>query len=164
MNTATIDLTRRAAACAVLSGVSLALLACTSMGAGTGSLLPGNLPVAFNWTSKDGGNTGTMSATLDNGTTFNGPFLQVTQNVQADVFEPMWHGWRRGWADWGPGGGTLFATAYSGKVIANLQSVDNQRLRCRFDLNRPSEGMAGGGQGQCQFGGGSTVDAVFQRS
>lgn len=162
MNTGTIDLTRRAAFCAALAGASLALLGCTTTGAGSGSLSPGNSPVAFNWTSKDGGNTGTMSAILDNGTTFNGPFLQVTQNVQADSFEPMWHGWRRGWADWGPD--SVFATSYSGKVVANLQSPDNQRLRCRFDLNRPVAGMSGGGQGQCQFAGGRTVDAVFQRS
>jgi hypothetical protein len=164
MATGTIDPTPRAALWAAVAGLSLVLLACTTMGAGSGSLSPGNSPVAFTWTSKDGGNTGTMSATLEDGTTFNGPFLQVTQNLRADSFEPMWRGWRRGWGDWGPRADWLSATNYSGKVVANLQSADNQRLRCRFDLNRPVDGMAGGGQGECQFGGGRTVDAVFQRS
>jgi hypothetical protein len=85
-------------------------------------------------------------------------------SLQADSFEPMGRGWRRGWGDWGPSVDWLSATSYSGRVVANLQSADNQRLRCRFDLNRPIDGMGGGGQGQCQFGGGRTVDAVFQRS
>jgi hypothetical protein len=85
-------------------------------------------------------------------------------SLQADSFEPMGRGWRRGWGDWGPRADWLSATSYSGRVVANLQSAVNQRLRCRFDLNRPIDGMGGGGQGECQFGGGHTVDAVFQRS
>jgi hypothetical protein len=37
-------------------------------------------------------------------------------------------------------------------------------MRCRFFLNDPAGGMGGGGQGECQFNGGRTVDAVFARS
>jgi hypothetical protein len=37
-------------------------------------------------------------------------------------------------------------------------------MRCRFHLNEPVSGMRGGGQGECQFNGGHTVDAVFPRS
>ena len=39
--------------------MGLALGACTTMGTGTGSTSTGDQPVSFNWTSKDGGVTGT---------------------------------------------------------------------------------------------------------
>jgi len=167
MNSRWIDSTRRAAGMAVVASAALTLLACTSMGTGTGSLSPDNTPVSFTWTSKGGASSGTMSATLGTGAAFSGPFVQVTSTVRTDGFEPMWRGWRRGWGDWGYWGtfpGTEFATRYSGKVVANLQGPDAQRMRCRFHLNDPAAGMGGGGQGECQFTGGRTVDAVFQRS
>ncbi|HEV7574867.1 MAG TPA: hypothetical protein VGO85_02390 [Caldimonas sp.] len=163
-----IDRNRRAFGVAAVAGLALAAAACTSMGTGTGSVTPGNAPVTFDWTSKDGGNTGTMSATIDNGASFSGPFLQITSNVQTDALEPMWGGgWRRGWNDWGYWGSfpdTEFSTRYSGKVVANLKGPGSQQLRCRFHLNSPAAGMGGGGQGECQFTGGRTVDAVFQRA
>jgi hypothetical protein len=159
-----------AAAALVACVAASMLLACTTMGIGTGTVTPGNTPVAFSWTSKDGGNTGTMSATLGTDGTFTGPFLQATSTVQSEGYEPLWAGWQTGWADWGywdgfPGfPGTTFTTSYSGKVLANLQGPDTQRLRCSFQLNNPPAGMGGGGQGQCQFSSGRTVDAVFPRS
>ena len=167
MNSRWIDTTRLAVGMAAVMGTALTMLACTTMGSGTGSVSPGNAPVTFAWTSKDGGNTGTMSATLGNGAPFSGPFLQVTSTVRTDAYEPMWGGWRRGWNDWGYFGmapDSAFSTRYSGKVVANLQGPDAQRLRCRFNLNNPVAGMGGGGQGECQFSGGRTVDAVFPRS
>ena len=148
-------------------GLSLSMMACTTMGTGTGSVSPGSAPVAFSWTSKDGGNTGTMTASVD-GADYTGPFLQATSAIRSDdVFEPMWYGWRRGWGDWryyGAPYGTSFATHYSGKVLANLQGPGSARMRCRFVLNDPISGMSGGGQGTCQIAGGRTVDAVFARS
>jgi hypothetical protein len=167
MNSHWIDSTRRPAGMAAVAGAALTMLACTTMGSGSGSLSPGNTPVAFTWTSKDGGNTGTMSATLGKGAPFNGPFLQVTSTARNDAYEPMWRGWRRGWSDWGywgPFPDGAFSTLYSGKVVANLQGPDTQQLRCRFHLNEPVAGMSGGGQGECQFNGGRTVEAVFPRS
>ena len=167
MNSPWIDSPRRVVGLTAVAGAALALLACTSMGTGTGSLSPRNTPVAFAWTSKDGGITGTMSATQDNGPSFSGPFLQVTSSARTEIFEPMWSGWTRGWNDWGFAGvypDTAFATRYSGKVIANLKGPNAQQLRCRFFLNDPAAGMGGGGQGECQFNGGRTVEAVFARS
>lgn len=165
MDTRWITSTRRAAVLATFATLAVSMLACTSMGVGSGSLSPDNTPVTFNWISKDGGNTGTMSAGLDNGVAFSGPFLQVTSTVRVDPLEPLWHGWRRGWADWGYGDpASAFSTDYSGKVIANLQGPDDQRLRCRFRLNDPVGGMGSGGQGECQFNGGRTVQAVFPRA
>jgi hypothetical protein len=140
--------------------MALALGACTTMGTGSGSTSSGDTPVSFDWTSKDGGVSGTMSATIGNGIVFTGPYLEITQVAQSEAFYPMWAGWSPGWRDWSYGleGPT---TTYSGKVVANLQGPDSQRMRCRFDLNDPVSGMGGGGQGKCQVAGGATVDAVF---
>jgi hypothetical protein len=148
--------------------MGLALGACTTMGTGTGSTSTGNEPVTFNWTSKDGGVTGTMSATLADGGAFNGPYLEITNTAQSTDFYPMWTGWSPGWNEWGYGGfgglggfGNGTTTNYTGKVVANLQGPNSQRMRCSFVLNDPPSGMGGGGQGKCQVAGGATVDAVF---
>lgn len=149
------------------AGAGIALIGCTSMGTGSGAASPGGVPVSFNWTSQDGGTTGTMTAKLKDGAAYSGPFVQMTSAVRIEMLEPIWRGWRRGWNDWGYWGrypDTAFATQYSGKVVANLQGPDDQRMRCRFHLNSPQSGMTGGGQGECQLGGGTTVDAVFTRS
>jgi len=143
------------------------LAACTVAGSGSGSLAPGNTPVALAWQSKDGGSTGTMSARLPDGRTFTGPFLQVRSTARIDDLHlrPFWAGWRPGWTDWrwGPPGAD-FITVYSGRVIANLQAPDGPYLRCRFQLNDPRAGMSGGGQGQCSLNEGGTIDAVFPPS
>lgn len=155
-------LTLAATACAGLS-----LMACTSMGTGSGATSPNGAPVRFAWTSKDGGTTGTMTAKLGDDSAFAGPFVQMTSAVRIESLEPIWRGWRRGWNDWSDWGrypDTAFATHYSGKVVANLQGPGDQHMRCRFHLNAPQAGMSGGGQGECQLGSGSTVDAVFPRS
>ena len=162
---------RRLAAATIAASATLSLLACTTMGTGSGMLEPGDLPVSFAWTSKDAGTTGTMTATIHqtrqsvaDGGVFVGPFMHITSSVRTDAIEPMWSGWSRGWNDWGYWGmfpETVFSTHYSGKVIANLQGPGTQRMRCRFHLNTPAAGMGGGGQGECQFNGGRTIDAVF---
>ena len=157
---------------AAIAFMGLALGACTTMGTGTGSTSTGDQPVAFDWTSKDGSVTGTMSATLPGGNVFTGPYLEITSTAESTQFSPMWMGWSPGWSDWGYGlsgwtGGGLdtigTTTSYSGKVVANLQGPNSQRMRCRFDLNDPVSGMGGGGQGKCQVAGGATIDAVFSR-
>lgn len=147
--------------------MTIILGACTSTGTGSGAIYPGDTPVRFTWTSKDGGTTGTMTATLQDGSAFSGPFVQLTNTVRVEMLEPLWYGWRRGWGDWRYWGAipeSAFATQYTGKVVANLQGPDKQRMRCRFHLNSPHAGMSGGGQGECQLGSGRTVDAVFARS
>ncbi len=169
---------RRVAAVLLMAGTALTLLACTSVGTESGMLERRNSPVPFTWTSADGGISGTMSAVISTslpagvsgsglGGEFNGPFLQVTSSNRPDAYEPLWRGWRRGWNDWEYWGlypETAFTTHYSGKVIANLTGPSSQLLRCRFHLNIPAAGMQGGGQGECQFNGGRTVDAMFPRT
>jgi hypothetical protein len=159
-----LDITmKRGAALAAMLCAGIALGACTTMGTGTGSVAPGDAPVTFAWKSTDGGNSGTMSATLARGKTFSGPYLQVTSDARTVDFEPMWAGWDDGWGDWGLGGfpQPAYTTQYSDRVMANLQAADGQRMRCHFHLNHPIDGMGGGGQGQCQLKNGRSVDAVF---
>jgi hypothetical protein len=145
----------------------LALGACTTMGTGTGSTLSDNPPVRFSWISGDGGLTGTMSATLADGTPFSGPYVEATTTEDSTQFFPMWSGWTTGWGDWGYG---RFAAIdeeqdrdYSGQVVANLGGPGSQHMRCVFTLNNPPCGMGGGGQGKCQLDSGTTVDATFPR-
>lgn len=145
---------------------------CTSMGIGAGQLIESGAseqPVAFSWTSQDGGMSGTMSAALPDAM-FQGRFFQITQQTRQETLSPLWSHWHRGWYDWPYWGGpvppsfptTQFITHYTGKVVATLSSSTDQRMRCRFHLVQPSRGMSGGGEGQCQLTGGRIVRAIFQ--
>jgi hypothetical protein len=146
----------------------IALSACTSMGTGSGSVAPGGAPVNFSWKSTDGGTSGTMSATLDNGKTYSGSYLQITQQVHTQdmVWDRGYTEWGAGWNDWdgwGPFPVDAVATQYSDRVLATLNDGKSDLMRCRFYLNSPIDGMTGGGQGKCQLKNGRSVDAVFPR-
>lgn len=149
----------------------LALVGCTTAGFGGGQLAgPGAQEelVSFSWTSKDGGMSGSLTATLPS-ISYQGRFFQITQQTRGEVLMPLWTHWNRGWYDWPYWSGpvsppyptTQFITHYSGKVVATLESPDQQRMRCRFHLVEPSRGMSGGGEGQCQLSDGRVVRAVF---
>lgn len=136
---------------------------CTTMGTGVGSTEAGADSVAFNWKSSDDV-SGTLNATLAGSGTFSGQYFQITQQTRVDTLGPLWVGWHRGrhslgWGDWDYG--PSFITHYSGRVVANLAAPDGQHMRCRFQLVHPSNGMAGGGRGQCQMPDGKTIDATF---
>jgi hypothetical protein len=137
-----------------------ALGACTTLGTGFGTLASNSTPVSFAWKSKDGGVTGTMSATLADGTMFSGPYLENTSTTMGPDLTPMWDGWSQSWDDWSAGLNGI-DTTYSGNVLANLKGPAEQRMRCHFTLNAPASGMGGGGLGQCQLPGGQTVAAAF---
>ena len=154
-----------------LAALGLALAACTTTGTGGGQVASSGAqeqPVAFSWTSTDGGITGSMTAVLP-GQTFQGRFFQITQQTRSEVLAPLWVHWRHGWHDWpywghpfgAPYPSTQFITHYSGKVVATLESTGNQRMRCRFHMVDPVRGMSGGGDGQCQLSDGRTVRASF---
>lgn len=151
--------------------LNLALIACTTTGTGGGQLAgvgTHSEPVAFSWTSKDGGLSGTMTAALPD-VSYQGEFFQITQQTRTEVLAPLWIHWNRGWYDWPywagpivqPYPATQFITHYTGKVVATLAAQGDQRMRCRFHLVRPSSGMSGGGEGQCQLSDGRVVRAVF---
>ena len=142
----------------------LALAAgCTTMGTGFGSTAAGTNPVNFSWKSSDGV-SGTMNATVSDGTTYAGQYFQITTNTTADNLGSLWDGWgpgfRRGrWAYWDAG--PEFTTHYTGRVVANLVAPSAKHMRCTFQLVHPSDGMAGGGAGECQTPSGKTIDATF---
>jgi hypothetical protein len=142
----------------------LALLAagCTTIGTGFGSTATGTNPVNFNWKSSDSV-SGTMNAMLSDGKTYSGQFFQITTDTTVDNLGPLWTGWGGvGPGEWGYwGAGPQFVTHYSGRVLANLSTPDGQYMRCKFQLVHPSDGMAGGGRGQCQMPDGKTIDATF---
>ena len=155
--------TARAPLIVAIAVAGLALAACTSTGVGSG--YAGQAPVTFNWISKDGGISGTMSATTSDGDRYTGNFVQVTKTISVEALAPMWDGWNSYWRDWGVGTLPITKTAeqYSGKVIANLRGPSGAKMRCRFTLNAPMSGMGGGGQGECQTGTGKAIDAVFPK-
>jgi hypothetical protein len=142
---------------------------CTTMGTGFGSTATGTNPVNFSWKSSDGV-SGSMNASLSDGKTYTGQFFQITSDTTVDDLGPLWAGWGYGgrgrwggdWGFWDPG--PEFVTHYSGRVVANLATPDGQHMRCKFQLVHPSDGMAGGGTGQCQLPKGNTIDATFPKA
>src|SRR5436853_6448201 len=104
---------------------------CTTMGAGTGSTRSGADPVTFSWKSSDSV-SGTMNASLADGTIYSGQFFQVTRDTTVDNLSPLWAGWGRGpwgygWNDWGAG--PSFITHYTGRVVANLSAPPGGHVR-----------------------------------
>jgi len=158
------------AKCMAIVTLTLAINACTTTGTGAGQLTGASgqdQPVTFTWTSKDGGNSGSMMASLP-GKSYQGRFFQITQQTSVDTLTPLWGHWRHGWNDWpywsSPMGpdipSTQFITHYSGKVVATLDAGDDH-MRCRFHLVEPARGMSGGGEGECQLSAGRAVHARF---
>ncbi len=157
-------MTHRAMATALLLGITLAVTGCATTGAGIGLTSSGRHKVLFNWTSS-GSVSGSMTASLPNGTTYSGQYFQITSDTRLSDLGPLWDGWDPDWeegddwGDWNPG--SRFITHYSGRVVANLASAGGAHMRCRFRLIHPADGMAGGGRGVCQFPYGSRIHAQF---
>ncbi len=149
--------------CASLAG-------CKSTGTGVGQNRTGEVKASFTW-EQSGPSSGTLKATVTNldGTTDNyeGKFYQITRDTRVETIGPLWEPWYpawHGWAYWGPEPQDSFVTHYTGHVVANLTGPGGQRMRCQFRLLRSSEGMKGGGQGECQLPTGQTIKADFQPS
>lgn len=162
---------RRWGAFAVAIAAS-ALLAGCSAGLIHGELQGQNgaeTPVRMTWEGNDRSDRGTMRTTVD-GTAYSGPFFEMTPRTAYGDVAPLWDHWREGWTDWPyrsgddavtPELGADFMHRYAGKVVANLAAAGGARMRCRFDLNTPPEGMFGGGHGECQLQHGATIRASF---
>ena len=161
---------------AVGLAVSAALLGgCVASGAIKGRLtMPGAAPtpVTMHYRSERFGQNGTMSATLPDGESFTGRYLQVTSDTSGEALDPYWGGWGAGWAGWGPWSDDYgpwvvgedvptFVRNYSGKVIATLLGNRDGRMRCRFRLSEPDQGMSKGGVGECEVSGGGKITADF---
>lgn len=139
---------------------------CATMGTGTGATLSGADPVTFNWKGNSASSSGSMTASLSDGTTYTGQYFQITKETEVDSLQPLWVGWRGrwggfGWDDWANDPG--FVTQYTGRVVANLGAPGGAHMRCKFQLAQPMEGMSGGGRGQCQMPDGKTIDATFPK-
>ena len=131
---------------------------CATMRSGSGSAVSGTSPVKFSWTSS-GNVAGSITATLANGETFTGRFFQVTSTLTDELGSqgPIWR--QDGLYDVGPE--LQHVPHYSGRVVADLSRSDGEQIRCRFELMRPVDGMAGGARGECRLPDGLRVDAQF---
>ena len=137
--------------------------ACTTTGVGMGTSRTGDLRANFSWIAH-GPTEGDMSATMSDGRGYSGRFFQITSQTLVQDLSPLWIGWGgrsqwRGWGYWGPS--TDVVTHYSGQVLANLNGPGGY-MRCHFRLVRPSAGMSGGGQGNCQLPDGARIRAMFE--
>jgi hypothetical protein len=116
----------------------------------------------FEWQTRGNGSEGELTATLPDGRVYKGTFLQMTGSVRHETASMYWSYWQSPrWGSWGPGyygPSTQFSTFYKGKVLAYLQAPDRSLMRCHFVLRDPSQGVRGGGQGECQL---STQEKVF---
>jgi len=151
-----------------LAMLLLAVLAagCTTFGTGFGSTATGVEPVNFTWKST-GGVSGTINAKARDGTIYAGQFFQISSDTSIENLGPLWDGWgpdwrTEGWAYWNPG--PQFMRYYTGKVLANLSAADGRHMRCKFQLANPADGLDGGGAGECQIPGGTTIEATFPRA
>jgi hypothetical protein len=131
---------------------------CATMRTGSGSTVPGTNLVKFSWSSPSIV-SGSMTATFANGETFKGRFFQITSSLTDELGPqgPIWH--QEGRYDVGPE--LQYVPHYTGRVLANLGRSDGAQMRCRFELTRPVDGMAGGARGECRLPDGLRVDAQF---
>lgn len=129
-------------------------------------------PVTLHWKSDvDNPAEGKISGTMPDGTHYSGQYFEVVDTLTDAAYAPAWEGWDPYWPDWDvvwvnapppPWDYPTFVEIYSGRVIANLVSDDGtERMRCRFSLNVPDEGMAGGGTGDCQDSEGDEITDVL---
>ncbi len=161
---------RAARPCLLIFLCAFAVIACKSTGGGEGRTPAGDVRVTFQW-EQSGPTSGELRASLakPDGTQemYRGPFFQITRESRMETLAPLWAGWYPGWVGWPYWGAvpeSSFITHYTGHVVANLEGPADQRMRCHFRLLRASEGMRGGGQGECQLPSGETIKAQFPPS
>ena len=145
---------------------------CTYSGTGSGVVLaPSTTPAmlgpargraTFKWSAQGDAMEGKISATLPEGRSFSGTFMQLTSSSRYENYGPSWGLWTNPrWGYWGPGyygPSSQFATHYHGKALAYFEGPKNQVMRCCFLLRQPNRGVAGGAKGECQL---STQEQIF---
>jgi hypothetical protein len=136
--------------------------ACTTSGIGVGTTGSGAGRITFDWKSRDAV-SGTLIATLPDGTAYRGRYFQIRQDTKADNLASLFDGWHSGWdeTDWNTGPTPDFIAHYSDQILANLDTPGGSHMRCKFQLAFPSNGLLGGGGGQCQLPGGTTIEVKF---
>lgn len=111
---------------------------------------------------------GKISGTLPDGKRYSGRYFEVIKSANAEVYGLAWEGWRPYWAGWrtpwyepiGDLDWSGFVDVYTGRVIANLKTDSGARMRCRFTIEKPEQGLVGGGTGECQLSNGEAIDHV----
>jgi len=159
---------------ALLAAAS-ALSACATQGIGMGQLRefePGNArgqpigAVDFRWHSQGATSTrGTITAVLPDGRTFRGWYREPTSTPE--TYQATWQSQQPGPASYAMSGEPLFVGGlppghappeYSGRLLARLRGSDGSVMRCWFRLDRPSQGPAGGGEGDCGLPNGEVIE------
>src|SRR5579872_745131 len=125
-----------------LAVAAVAAAGCATMGTGTGATPSGADPVTFSWKGSTASDSGTMTASLSDGTTYTGQYFQITRNTAVEGLEPLWVGWGGrwggfGWDHWAAD--SSFVTQYTGRVVANLGTASGAHMRCKFQLADPTE-------------------------
>jgi hypothetical protein len=152
-------------------------LGCHHAGSGVGELrapVPGATgpqtrgPVTFHWDSDADPSIGRIEAALPDGRHFLGSYVQPRTSEWRDDYNLYWGAFTGPWGaarPWYVGPRSSFVTHYSGKALAHLEAPDRTRMRCEFTLFRPDQGLAGGGQGDCQLATNEEIfDAVLRPS
>lgn len=141
--------------------VGVALAGCATVGSGVGYAQSGGRRATFAWRSSNPV-SGSMSASLPDGTNYSGRYCQVTRESRYDD-AARFSGWYSGWdeTDWGVGPSPDFDARYTDHVVAILSSARGSHMRCSFQLASPSNGMYGGGSGECQLSGEDSIEVRF---
>jgi hypothetical protein len=154
---------------AVLAGVLLG--GCATSGSMPAWVSEGGAPPAraeVAYTTDALGPGGTLTITLPQGGSLSGPYTQGWSTIE--TAQPQVPGLGGVFFDWGgpQARGFLdddpvpvYQTEWSSKVSATLRPAAGQPLSCRFRLNNPPTGFAGGGEGRCLGAGGERIDLRF---
>jgi hypothetical protein len=135
---------------------------CSTTGTGVGYAVSGGSPITFAWKSSDIV-SGTMTATLPDGTTFSGRYFQITPDTSLPGIASLYDGWNPAWEESNSGEGPRkdFNAKLAHRAVANLTSVSGAHMKCMFQLVYPPNGMYGGGTGKCRLADGEIIDARF---
>jgi hypothetical protein len=135
---------------------------CTTMGTGAGYTASGEGSTTFSWKSSDIV-SGTMTATLPDGTKYGGRYFQITPDTNLRGIASLYDGWNPAWEETnsGEGPGHDFNANLAHRAVANLTSASGAHMKCMFQLIYPPNGMYGGGTGKCQLPDGQIIDARF---
>lgn len=149
----------------ILAGAGVVVSGCAASGTAAGALEPGAAPgpVAFEWEqSRLIPSQGEIRASFPDGRDYRGTYSQITHPYLDDGGEPGWLVGDRPAYDQ-----DFIATdlvraedVYTYRVFADLVNERGETLRCRFTLHEPSQGMAGGGTGECATDDGERIREV----
>ena len=144
---------------------------CATTGLGAGEVKHADEPVAFQFSerSPDGGR---LKAVDGDGETYEGRFVQLTEQVERSRVEPIIMGGpatvsgpaSAGMQMWAlPVDTTVddFIKLYTGRVVAWLQGDRGHSMRCSFTLANGDQGMKSGGSGECRLDDGRVITATF---